>query len=95
MSHIHKNKQLVIPRELLDKIDGNKRRRIHAVITDPRSRHIVLTRYPENHKTWYETTIERETDFIPTPILKRAKINHNTDFKTELKNGDLIVRRVQ
>jgi len=90
----NRSSQLVIPREELDKIDGNKRRRISAVITDPRSRHVVLTRYPEDHKVWYQTTIEREMDFIPTAILKKAKIDNNTNFTITESNGDLIVRRV-
>ena len=89
-----KSSQLVIPREKLDKISGNKRRRISVVITDPRSRHVILTRYPENHKVWYETTIQRETDFIPTAILKRAKIHNDTNFTIKCAEGDLVVRRV-
>lgn len=89
-----KSSQLVIPREKLDKIDGNKRRRISVVITDPRSRHVILTRYPENHKVWYQTTIEREMDFIPTAILKKAKIHNDKKFTVKYAEGDLVVRRV-
>jgi len=85
---------LVIPREELNRIDGNKRRRISVVITDPRSRHVVLTRYPEDHKVWYQTTIERETDFIPTAVLKKAKIHDNTNFTVKYVEGDLVVRRI-
>lgn len=85
---------LVIPRSELDKIDGNKRRRISVVITDPRSRHIILTRYPENHKVWYQTTIEREMDFIPTAVLKKAKIHNDLRFDIKYDGGDLVVRRI-
>lgn len=90
-----KSSQLIIPRRELGKIDGNKRRRISAVITDPRSRHIILTRYPEYQlKIWYQTTIEREVDFIPTAILKKAKIHNDTSFTVKNVEGDLVVRRV-
>jgi len=86
---------LVIPQEELNKIDGNKRRRISVVITDPRSRHVVLTRYPENMaKVWYQTTIERGSDFIPSAILKKAKIHEDKEFDINATlNGNLIVRR--
>ena len=86
--------QLVIPKEELEKISGNKRRRISVVITDPRSRHVVLTRYPENLKVWYQTTIERGVDFVPTVVLKKAKIQDGKKFDIKTINGDLIVRRV-
>lgn len=89
----HKGK-LVIPRNELDKIDGNKRKRISVVITDPRSRHLVLTRYPEYYKNWHISTIERGTDFIPTVVLEKAKINHNTQFRVSAQDNDLIVRRI-
>jgi len=86
--------QLVIPREDLDLIHGNKRRRISAVITDPRSRHIILTRYPDElPKIWFQTTIERGSDFIPTAILKKAKIHKNEEFTIEHDCGNIVVRR--
>lgn len=85
--------QLIVPREELEKISGNKRRRISAVITDPRSRHVVLTRYPENVKVWYQTTVERGVDFVPTAVLKKAKIHHCFYFSVKCVDGNLIVRR--
>lgn len=89
-----KNSQLVIPQEALKKIGGNSRRRITAVITNPRSRHIILTRYPEDYASaWYKTTIERGTDFIPTAILKKAKIQDDKHFNLEYNSENLIVRR--
>lgn len=94
MSATNLSNQLIIPREDLDMISGNKRRRISVVITDPRSRHVVLTRYPEElPKVWYQTTIERGTDFIPTAILKKAKIHENYEFTIEHDNGNIVVRR--
>jgi len=87
--------QLVIPKEFLNKITGNKRRRISIAITDPRSRHVILTRYPENYKVWYETTIPRDTDFIPTAVLVMAKIENDEVFSVAVSNGDLIVRRMK
>lgn len=93
--------QLIIPKALLNRIYGNKRRRISIVITDPRSRHVILTRYPENYNAWYQTTIARDTDFIPTAVLEKAKIENNATFMAEIRDGeikshygDLIVRRV-
>jgi len=94
MKIVQKNAQLVIPREELNKISGNKRRRLSVVITDPRSRHMILTRYPENLKVWHQTTIQRETDFIPTVILKKAKISHSKNFSLKHSDGNLIVRRI-
>lgn len=90
---INRNKHLIIPQENLDLISGNKRKRISIIITDPRSRHLILTREPQRHKVWYETTIKREQDFIPTYVLERAKINENKSFSVSEKAGDLIVRR--
>ena len=84
---------LVIPREMLTKVGGWGRRRIHVIITDPRSRHFILTRYPEKHKIWSTMTIERDSDFIPTVMLKKAKVHGNKNFSIEAVDGDLIVRR--
>jgi len=78
----------------LNKISGNKRRRLSVVITDPRSRHMILTRYPEDLKVWYQTTIQRGTDFIPTTVLMKAKISHSKNFSLKHDGGNLIVRRV-
>ena len=83
---------LVIPKEMLSKINGNKRRRIEMVITDPRSRHIILTRQSDLLKTWYSITIERGLDFIPSTTLKKAKINSSTNYEIVEADGNLVIR---
>lgn len=91
---IYKKKNLlVIPKELLDKINGDKRRRIEIVITDPRSRHIILTRQSTQFKNWYYSTIERGLDFIPLIVLKKAKINDSSDYNVIETNGNIVIRR--
>lgn len=84
---------LVVPKAMLNKVEGFKRRRISIVVTDPRSRHVVLTRYPDKYKTWYQSTMQRETDFIPTHVLKAAKIDRDKKFIVRDVDGDVIVRR--
>ena len=94
MTIIGKTKNLLIlPSNLLTKINGHKSQRIHIIITDPRSRHVILTRYPEKHKNWYSMTVEHNCDFVPTTILTKAKMNHYDSFFVTIKNGDLVVRR--
>jgi antitoxin component of MazEF toxin-antitoxin module len=85
---------LVIPREMLKQIDGWERRRISVVITDPRSRHLILTRYPDRHKVWASTTINRGMDFIPTTMLKKAKVHKDKEFTIRAADGELVIRRV-
>lgn len=84
---------LIVPRNVLDRIDGNRRRRISMVITNPRSRHIILTRFPETHNLWYNTTLERETDFIPTHVLQKAKIDKDRKFDIKITEGEVIISR--
>ena len=93
--NIKRKKHLIIPQEYLTQISGNNRKRISVVITDPRSRHLILTREPQRHKVWQETTIRREQDFIPTPVLQAAKIDKNKNFSLTMKEGDLIIRRAK
>lgn len=93
ISKVTTKKYLIIPHDEFEKISGNKRRRISVIITDPRSRHIILTRYPENLKIWYQTTIERGMDFIPTTILKKAKIHNSSNFVIAHIDGNLVIRR--
>ncbi len=89
-----KAQQLVIPQDYLDQVGGNKRKRISVVITDPRSRHLILTRSPETlPKVWFETTIERGLDFVPSYVLQRAKMDENTSFMVQAIGGNLVIRR--
>jgi hypothetical protein len=94
MEILHKSKEkLIVGNDQIKKIDGNKRRRVHAVITDPRSRHIILTRFPENHKVWFKKEILRGCDFIPSFILRKAKISNHNEYKMFFKNGDMIIKK--
>jgi hypothetical protein len=89
-----KPQQLVIPQDYLDQVDGNKRKRISVVITDPRSRHLILTRSPEAlPKVWFSTTIERGLDFVPSFVLQKAKIDANHSFSVQAVGGNLVIRR--
>jgi hypothetical protein len=84
---------LVIPPEMLNKISGNSRRRIEIIITDPRSRHIILTHQSDSLKIWHHATIERGLDFIPSSILNKAKMNDSINYSIIEVNGNLVIRQ--
>lgn len=86
------NRPLSIPRLLMDQLGGSRVRKISAIATEDGQ--VVLTRKPAKYDIKYLVEIGRDDDFVPTAVLRTAKINHLSEFKVTVKDGDIFVKGV-
>ena len=80
---------LLVPRELMDELIGNRNHKISVAVTE--SNEVIITRCPKNHEIKYCVQIGRCDDFVPTAVLKVAGIDKGSEYKVVEREGDLVV----
>lgn len=83
------NKPLLLPPEAIEKLGGNRSRRIFVIIT--KSDEIIMTRSPQDYEVSYQVKIGKNDDFIPTAILKKAGMKEVEEFKIYSQDDDLKI----
>jgi hypothetical protein len=83
------NKPLLIPHEYLSRLDGHKGKKIPVIATE--SGEVIVTRNPGRYEAKYCVEIGKNDDFVPTAVLKVAKIDKCEEFKIGVRGGDLVV----
>jgi len=88
------NRPLLIPKDFIDGLKGNKNRKICVVCT--KSEEVIVTRMADKYPLFKAMVhTGKNDDWVPTAILKSAHMDKLKEFKIKMRDGDIIVSGVK